>query len=162
MRTYYATIGLPASGKSTWAHGMMVKNPDKTTSISSDNIREFLYGSRSIQGNPWGVFKEILKVRIEEDWENIILDVTNAKRKDRINQNNLIKTFETREDFRIIGVYFDTPYDVCIKRNESRDESSRVPTVHIRRYRDALSANIPGRGEGYDEVWKHSEIHHHL
>lgn len=152
MRTYYVLVGLPGSGKTTWSQKFIEKTYS-SVSVSSDDIREFLYGSRSVQGNIWGIFKEVLKTRITERWEHIILDATSAKKRDRKNLIGMIRVFETSDEFKIVCVHFNVPYEICVERNEKRPHP--VPMEAMRRFRDALRSNPPSASEeDFDELWE--------
>lgn len=54
----YYLVGLPASGKSTWAKNMV---DNDTILLSSDNLREELYGDINNQEHNGELFQEINK-----------------------------------------------------------------------------------------------------
>ena len=87
--------GLPGSGKSTWANQNKREN---TIILSSDKIREELFGAEEIQGNPKQVFNLLYK-RAEEalkQEKNVIIDSTNLS---RANREKFIKRFYPLADF---------------------------------------------------------------
>ncbi|MEM8667214.1 MAG: AAA family ATPase [Planctomycetota bacterium] len=51
--------------------------------------------------------------------------------------------------FRVIGYYFQSKVDDCLKRNEERAE--KVPDVAI--LSTAKKLELPTFGEGFDELW---------
>ena len=52
-------IGLPGSGKSTYAKQYLADHIENTMWCSSDTIRKELYGDENIQGNPKTVFEHL-------------------------------------------------------------------------------------------------------
>ena len=88
MKTIYLLIGLPGAGKSTFARNKVkfydnTCNETKLVIVSSDDIREELYGTRSCQKDPAIIF-EIVHERIinslKQGWD-VIFDATNITRK---------------------------------------------------------------------------------
>lgn len=77
-------IGLPGSGKSTYAKEEHESNSNSVY-LSSDKIREELYGNESIQGNPVEVFTLMQSRAIEalKSGRDVFYDATNLTRKDR-------------------------------------------------------------------------------
>lgn len=142
MKTMYVMIGLPGCGKSTWANqwcGVKV--------VSSDAIREELFGDASIQGNPAKVFEEVYK-RLREamtEGEDVIFDATNIdkKRKQAIQLCNEM-------NYSCVAIYFEVSPEICIKRQESRDR--KVPSEVIQRMAKKLVK--PSQEEGWTEIEK--------
>lgn len=89
MSSFIMVTGLPGSGKSTWIKEYTDASTQnyaiKIKVLSSDKIREELYGDEAIQGNPFEVF-DIMKKRtlqaLKEGY-SVIYDATNITRKDR-------------------------------------------------------------------------------
>lgn len=111
-------IGLPGSGKSTWAERYS-KNRKHTVSISSDKIREELYGDEATQGDNNKIFS-LVRERAEEalkDCKDVIIDATNMTIKDRSAYFDIAKTYEAT----VIGILFDIPVEECKRRNSKRD-----------------------------------------
>ena len=136
-------VGLPASGKSTYAKELK----DKGYNIhSSDSIREELYGDENIQGDPKDVF-DILYKRVIEDLrsgKNCVYDSTGLSSKRRMAFLNTISHIDCKK----ICLLFATPYEVCLERNKNRER--KVPEEVIKRM--YTSFNIPYFYEGWDEV----------
>lgn len=137
-------IGLPASGKSTYATEV---KPDLI--LSSDKIREELYGDESRQGNPAEVFS-VLYERMEKAIDNgngsehIIIDATNMSKRDRSKAIEIAKG----GNHIIRAVVMDTPIAVCIRRNDARER--KVPDFvfdrMLRKYEE------PSLSEGFDII----------
>lgn len=136
-------VGLPASGKSTWAE----THKDKLNAIihSSDSIRAEL-GNINDQSKNTEVF-EILHKRIKDDLragKNVIYDATSLSRKRRIAFLNELKNIPCEK----VCVLFATPYEMCIARNFARER--QVPEdVLVRMYKNFETPTIY---EGFDDV----------
>ena len=88
--TLFVTIGLPASGKSTWAKDYQGEDFKDTIIVSTDRIRAHLYGDERIQGDGNDVFNRaysILKV-VGENGYKAIFDATNLMKKYRKEMKN--------------------------------------------------------------------------
>lgn len=108
-------IGISGSGKSTYT-----KHKINYAVVSTDKIREELFGDPSIQDNPRKVFR-IAYNRVLyniENGKNTIFDTTNLKPRDRrrlvyyLKGNNL--------NFTINYTIFKRPLELCIKRAAAR------------------------------------------
>ena len=111
-------IGLPGSGKSTWAE-RFAANRKYIVIVSSDKIREELYGDEATQGDNNKIFS-LVRERAEEalkDCKDVIIDATNMTIKDRSAYFDIAKTYEAD----VIGVLFDIPVEECKLRNSKRD-----------------------------------------
>lgn len=136
-------IGLPASGKSTYANKL---KEDGYTVHSSDSIREELFDNINFQGENELVFK-MLHDRIKEDLidgENVVYDATNMGMKRR---RSFLETLNKVECTKV-AVVMATPFNECIDRNKSRD---RTLDAHVldRMYK---SFQFPMLQEGFDEI----------
>ena len=126
MVKFFMLVGLPGSGKTSWANEMVDKR-DWLLHLSSDEIREELFGDESIQEDSNKVF-ELMNLRAREALKNgvdVIYDATNLSRKRRkgiIQQ--MPKAFDG-EDISFESVYFATPYYRCLLNNSKRDR--KVP-----------------------------------
>lgn len=137
MSILYTLVGLLASGKSTFC-----KSHPECVYVSSDAIREELYGCEATQGNPIAVFS-IAHARIAHYLAlgyNVIFDATNLTVKNRAKALS--------HNAYHIAVYFDVPVEVCKKRNSLR---SRVVPEYVY---DKMTKQLckPTKFEGFDEV----------
>ena len=143
MSKLYFLIGLPASGKSTWAEN----NKEKLnfTIHSSDNIRAEL-GDINDQSKNELVFTTLHK-RIKEDLlngKNVCYDSTGLKRKNRLHFLREIKDIPCEK----ICVLFATPIISCRKNNRNRERN--VPEeVITRMYK---SFEVPCKQEGWNDI----------
>ena len=136
-------VGLPASGKSTYAEKISIK---KNIHLSSDNIR-LEYGFEAGQGND-KVFEEMKKRTIINlnEGKNVIYDATNLVRKNRKYILESIKKIDCKK----VCIIFAEPYRVCLERNNKREGFSFVPTEIMKRM--LLSFQIPMINEGFDKI----------
>lgn len=135
--------GLPGSGKSTWASQNTKEN---TIVLSSDKIREELFGAEEIQGNPKRVFNLLYK-RAEEALEqekNVIIDSTNLS---SANRKNFINRFYPLADCLSIIIFLESA-EVCIERQKKRER--KVPASVIQKM--AKQMEMPTFDEGWDEI----------
>jgi len=149
MNKLFLMIGLPGSGKSFQAK--MIAKKERAVIVSTDEIRRELFGDETIQKNTNHVFFEVYS-RMEkafEEGKNVILDATNAEREKRI---NVLKKFP---DTKKIAVYIDTPFELCLERNNERKRSLDHPVME--KIRKKLE--IPFLSEGFHKV---ETIHEHV
>jgi predicted kinase len=115
----YIMIGIPGSGKTTYAkYGIM--NED-TIHISRDEIRfSLLSDTDNYFAKEKQVYKEFIK-QINDNLQkgyNVIADATHLNRKSR---NALFHNLHIdRTKVTVIGVYINTPLETCLERNETR------------------------------------------
>lgn len=138
-------VGLPGSGKSSYAKKLRKAYGENTAIVESDHYRELLYGNSSIQRNNGDLFElihsDILKKLAEGI--NVIFDATNISRKHRMAlvqklSNNVVKEC----------IIIATSYSRCLERNEQRNR--KVPKEVIDRM--WKSFQIPTYTEGWDII----------
>lgn len=138
-------IGLPASGKSTFAKNY-IQQHDNVKLFSSDALRAELWGDESVQGDNNKLFTELHR-RIKECLRNgcdAIYDATNINYKKRMAFLQELKHIECNK----ICYLFATPYEECIKRNANRDR--KVPEYVLERMYKQFTA--PYWYEGWDNI----------
>ena len=145
MAKVYVMCGLPGSGKTTIAH-QIAADLDAVV-ISSDSIREELYGDESVQGQPSVVFDALYSRAhaVIDDNLSVILDATNIKKRDRA------RVFQEFPDNEIAAFVINTPVEVCKQRNGERERV--VPEYVIDRM--AKSFEVPTREEGFVKIYQH-------
>ena len=134
MSELIMTVGLPGSGKTTWA-----KQQEGYTVFSSDDIREEL-GDQAKNDKVFKTLHNKIKDALA-DGANCIYDATNVASKKR---RNALKEFDCKK----IAVVFATPFDVIREQNEARGRS--VPPEVIRKM--LCSWQTPILQEGFDEI----------
>lgn len=148
-------IGLPGSGKSTWARQFVGQHPTYRI-VSTDAIRQQLFGDEAVQG-PWPQIWQQLQAQLQQGvWaierghcQGVIYDATNGRRRHRRDAIALARHLGF--DF-IIGLWFDIPLAVCLQRNQMR--SRHVPPAVIERMHRQLQGAPPARQEGFDRLYR--------
>ena len=113
----YYLVGLPASGKSTWAKNMV---DNDTILLSSDNLREELYGDINNQEHNGELFQEINKrvKNLLKQGKDVIYDATNISSKRRISFLKELKKIDCYKQC----IYFNTNFEMCIDRDKKEKE----------------------------------------
>ena len=140
-------IGLPGSGKSTFAQQLNQQMPNSVV-ISTDNIRARLFGDAAVQGD-WNRVEDavIEQVRLAIGYEQIIIyDATNVHMAWR--SSFLDKVSDRNCEW--IAWWIKTPLDVCKDRNQMR--SRQVPNEAIDTYHEYLEQSPPNVAEGFVAV----------
>ncbi|MCW3491717.1 ATP-binding protein [Dethiobacter alkaliphilus] len=139
-------IGIPASGKSSWAQKLLRENPKKFSYLSSDEVRESVFGDVADMSHNALVF-QIMKDRMVTALENersVILDATFVKASERQPFIQLAKELEAQ----VMAYYIKTDLGEALQRNENRKR--KVPPEVIRqRLKDVEE---PEPAEGFDRI----------
>lgn len=141
--------GISGSGKSTWAQHWATSEPrpSNVNIISSDAIREELYGDASIQRNHAKVFSLMLErtKRALDKKETVIYDATNLNEKRRIALLNELKGYNCPK----ACVVFITDPAVCADRQEYRERkvSNEVIWKQVKQFQP------PHKNEGWDRIF---------
>ena len=151
MKEVRILIGIPASGKSTFAKNFVFSHKDYKI-VSTDDIRWKLFGNPSIQGNPKMIFaiayKDIMSYL--DKGCNVIFDATNITRKNRVNLINFLKDCEVEN---IVADYFPVTIDVALERNQQRNR--HVPEKVIHKMFGKIEK--PKYEEGFSEINCHTD-----
>lgn len=110
-------VGTPGAGKSFLTKQLLDKN---TILISTDSLREEMFGDETYQGKNDEVFGEAqqrIKQLLSFDKKNVIFDATNYSYQLR---QNFVKLAQKRQ-IKIIFYVFLTPYDICVQNNNNRE-----------------------------------------
>lgn len=150
MANLYMMIGLPGSGKSTYAKETLLKfNPDWGY-VSRDEVRfEMIDDVEHYFDKEDDVFREFCN-RIEMyllRGQNVIADATHLNAKSRL---KLIKALKTKPS-KIYAVYINTPFDVCMERNKERTGLQLVPDQAM--YNMQRRFKAPSHDEGFETIY---------
>lgn len=128
------TVGIPGSGKSTWAKAEIAKDPSNWVRINNDDMRAMMNGS------VWSA-----------DYEKIITDMRNYLIRDALkrNKNVIIDNLKLNKrhfddtckiakslnkNVQVIEKDFYVELDEALARNALREGSARVPDDVIRKW----------------------------
>lgn len=140
MTEFVMLVGIPASGKSTYAEKLGI------SVHSSDAIRKELFGDENEQSDNQMVF-DVLQKGVIHDLENgtsCVYDATNINMRRRIDFLSRIKHIECNRKC----VVFAIPVEECKRRNENRER--KVPdSVFDKMLRQF---QCPYYYEGWDEI----------
>ncbi|MFB2771567.1 AAA family ATPase [Pelatocladus sp. BLCC-F211] len=146
-------IGTPGSGKSTLAK--LLSSLGNWEIISTDAIREELYGDATIQGE-WHTIEVTVFNRICTAFslgKSVIYDATNFKRCFRIDFLLKINTLLAQSELpqpHWLAWYLKTPLETCIQWNQQRQR--QVPSNIIESMYKLLQDFPPIPGEGFAAV----------
>ncbi|MEZ5354907.1 MAG: AAA family ATPase [Bryobacteraceae bacterium] len=131
-------MGLPGSGKSTWAasRGLPVLSSDTVRWLLADDERD-----QSIHKQVFATIRYLLRQRIAVGRPVTCIDATHLTPKER-------RPYLRMPGVRVEAVWFDVPVEVCKERNRGR--ARVVPEAAI----DAMAARMvrPTRAEGFERV----------
>jgi predicted kinase len=117
--TLVCTVGLPRSGKTTWARrqGLPI--------VSPDSIRLALHGKRFVAvAEPWvwAMARTMVRALFLVGHDTVILDATNTTRKRR----DEWQTDEWQTRFSVV----DATKEVCIERANREGDDEIIAVIH--------------------------------
>lgn len=152
-------IGLPGSGKSTFAKHLADSN-DGWNIVSTDAIRANLFGDEAIQGAWWSIHQAIeqqlqtsVRQIVEQQRGGTVYDATNAVRR---NRRAFISLAHRMGFTHLTGLWVDTPLEVCLLRNRRRDR--HVPEPVIERMHRCLTGAPPSLSEGLSSLMRYTDF----
>ena len=144
MPKLYIMVGIPGSGKSTYAE----KNLSQFATIfSSDKLRGELLGDENDQSNKDLIFRTLYD-RVREhllEGKNAVIDATNLNKAER---SRVLENFKDIDNVERVAVFVNTPLDECLLRNSRR--SRVVPESVIRDFHSRLEK--PSIDEGFSSI----------
>lgn len=145
MATLYFLVGIPASGKTTWAENKITSSVD-IVHLSSDSLREELYENVNDRDHNNEVFS-VMNKRTKENLKNgidVIYDATNINSKRRV---AFLKEFN-KIICKKVCVYFSINPNVCMNNDSFRDRQVGDEVIE-NMYKNL---QIPMYHEGWDEI----------
>lgn len=138
-----ALVGLPASGKTTYARKLVEKG---WVRVNKDDMRAMLHNSKFSKPNEAFVLKlrDDVIVRALTQGQNVVVDDTNLDAKHVIQFQNIATTFDADFEYK----FFDVSVQECIRRNKLRDNP--VPEKVIYNMYERYLAPPPAKIE-YDD-----------
>ncbi|MBC7982207.1 ATP-binding protein [Candidatus Parcubacteria bacterium] len=147
MTKFVLTIGIPGSGKTTFAKKYAAEN--KYDYISSDEIRydRFAdeFGDSEEQSEIW----REARLRIAQSLKSgksVLLDSTMTREQNRTSLINFAKSID--ENIEITGMHFNTALETCLERNSKREKP--VPEEVIEKMFKQYQP--PSETEGFTEI----------
>jgi predicted kinase len=120
MPTMYLLVGLPASGKSSWARGKL-EHSKKTVRVNYDDIRSML-GKDSQESAVQNAALSLATAHLEKGYD-VIVDNTNLSQSAQDRWSNIAREFKSKlevVDFRRVSV------SDCVQRDGLRQGDKRV------------------------------------
>lgn len=148
MTTLYVMVGVSGSGKSTIAQELVNKSHEepKPIIVSSDSIREELFGDVNDQEHNSEVFSEVHKrIKANIKTRSVIVDATNITVKSR---RAILNCVPKNCDIRVVAMVMTTSIGNCKALNAKRDRV--VPDYVIDR--QVGKFEIPFYEEGFNEI----------
>ena len=151
MTKVYVMVGIPGSGKGTF-----VRNNKKEGDfvVSSDDIRQELFGDAGYQGDNDKVFQLFYQRMVEavHFGRNVWLDATNINRKCR--RQVFEKLRQAKLQTEVLAIVMCTRVEECIRRDAERDRTvgEEVIRKFVRRF------EYPQEFEGFDAVFHQTEV----
>lgn len=147
MHTLIMTVGLPRSGKSTWAREYAAQH--NTPVVNPDSIRLALHGQAfvaSAEPMVWAVAHLMVSSLFKAGHATVILDATNITEHRR-------KDWRSRE-WMCHYVCFTAPRDECIRRARAQGQEELVPIIE--RMASSLEWPEPSTFDGqHDTTFMH-------
>ena len=135
LNTLWILVGIPGSGKSTWAKKFA---KDKNIFIvSRDEIRfSLLEPGDEYFAKEKRVWNEYVKrIQFFLGVGDVIADATHLNEKSR---EKLLAALDLTY-VHVNTVYFDIPLEICLKRNEQREGLAKVPPETIQSMKSGLT-----------------------
>lgn len=143
----YILIGIPCSGKSTYASRYL--NKPNTVIISSDEVRNELMGTCEFYKKTNDLVFDSAKYMIKNALSkglDVVFDATNTNSRNRKSILKIAKEISCKTT----AIIFLTPIQICINRNLKRSKERQIPLEVILRMAKFDSDKV--HTEGFDEV----------
>lgn len=146
-------IGIPGSGKSTALRPFAERCG--YLYVSSDSIREELFGEAADQSHNGEVWDEVHK-RVAgalRGGNTVVVDATFVRDTER---KQFIQFARAHGADKVQGVYANIPYEIASERNERRERT--VPSHAMERMYAILNKRPPALEDGFDSMFEINEL----
>ena len=148
MNKIYVLIGIPGSGKTTYANNTLLEEHTNIVLISTDIVRN--NNPTMEEANVFPEAYRLIAYNLKEG-KDVVFDATNITRKvrDRLDEN--LKQYEVT--YEKIAIFFPTKASKCSKRVAKRNtfEGERyLPPEVTYSYEEKLE--VPTLDEGFKEI----------
>lgn len=116
------TVGLPRSGKSTWA--MKYSEQTNTPIVNPDSLRLALHGQtflKQMEPYVWALSKTMVETLFNTGYKSVIIDATHTKKPWR-------KQWKSKK-WDVVFVVFNTPVETCLDRAKNTDKEYLIPVI---------------------------------
>ena len=153
QKKVWLLAGIPGSGKSTWARKMVVERGG--VHCSRDEIRfSLLKDGEDYFSHEDEVFRiwtdKVRQAIMSPDAGDVFIDATHLTEKSRAKVIDSLPT----TNYILITVFFDTPLETCLERNEQRTGRAYVPPQVIRNMYASFEKDTQ---YGFDKVYVREE-----
>ena len=117
-------VGLPRSGKTTWAKKYCEDNPNIVI-VSPDTIRIALHGQRFIpeaEDMVWGIHYTMVRTLLLQGYD-VLIDATNTTGKRRK------PYFDKFKGYNIMTKVMGTSKEECVRRAKSMNDEEILPII---------------------------------
>lgn len=122
MKRVVMTVGLPASGKSTWAKALITKEAGRWVRVNKDLLREMCHNSKHSKSNEKFIvrLRDLIILQALDAGKHVVVDDTNLHPKHIKNVTELVKGQATVE---VNNSFLEVPVKECIRRDLARPNS---------------------------------------
>ena len=152
MAIFNLLVGLPGSGKSSYATLWKESLPSSAIILSSDDIRQELWSDASNQSNPHLVFETMMERAISalNNHQDVIYDATNITAK--VRKNTLARVLAgLNKDISIHATCTLITCSISECKRRQGDRERKVPNEVIDRM--ARQFETPWYNEGWDSIY---------
>lgn len=123
------TVGLPGSGKSTWAQNWVSSSPTTRYRVNRDDIRAMLLAKPGVktilddENLVTSIQNSAVEAALSKGYD-VVVDNTNLRRKAVADLDKIALKHGVELS---VKTFVDVPLETCLQRNDSRSGDSRVP-----------------------------------